>query len=633
MFKWVLIAAIALPTFARGCGSISSPSGNEGQPSQPAEAPAQPAPPAPPAQPPAAAREPKPAPTPVTATPAKTSTPAASGSAAAQRAPAAAAATPAAAGAVPGTRVEYFVDAAKGDDDADGLAAARSGARGPWRSLGRANRAAGPGVTFRLAPGNYDDAIQPENSGSASGGYVTYAAAVPAQPPVINATIELTDRAFVRLQGLSVRSPRGSYWLNSSPSSHHFEITGCVFDSQTSSADAFAGLYLRGHDHVIRGNSFGRWLGDMIWAVEGVQRVLIEHNDFSRASGEHAIVTIVGTDSVVRNNYFGNPWARVLHVTWNGGTPTRRIVVENNLFVDSAWDRKRPHPARGDDRGSAEAIRFLASQSILRNNLVLATNAGTGWDINGALSFQSFRSGSVDSRHYENLRIYHNTIFRSVPSALTFSANAEGVQAQDNRFKNNIFAQTGNFVFCVMEDKVPWKTYRFESNLCSTPGRKAQVFLAGNGDAMAIDAAERAFPGVFQKNVAADPQFASPAVLDEAVRQPGKRQLADREAFFNAFRLASGSPGQGQAAPLASVAAAVSGATRVTLDDALWFHDGLGLVEADRVLIGKGPAVGIKKVVDAKTLELDAPVTAAAGEGVWLEKAGRTADIGVYGAR
>jgi hypothetical protein len=626
MFRWVLLAAVALATFPRSYGSVSSAVDDAAQAFQPVEAPAPAAPQSP------AAEEARPAPVPMTTKPEPASYQLATASGTEQRAAAGAPPAAVAATAVPGTRVEYFVDPAGGDDSADGLAMTRSGNRGPWRSLGRANQAAAPGVTIRLAPGRYEDSIQPASSGSASGGFVTYAAAS-AQAPVLTATIELTDRAYVRLQGLRVQSPRGSYWLNSSTSSHHIEITGCVFDSQTRSADAFPGIYLRGRDHVIRGNSFGRWLGDMIWAVEGVQRVLIENNDFSRASGEHALVTIVGSDSVIRNNYFGNPWARVLHVTWNGDFATRRIVVENNLFVDSAWDRKRPHPARGDDRGSAEAIRFLASQSILRNNLVLATNAGTGWEINGALSFQSFRSGSVDSRHYENLRVYHNTIYRSVPNALSFSAHDSDLQARDNRFKNNVFAQAGQFVFAVLEETVPWQTYRFESNLCSAPGRRAQVFLAGNGGAMPIDAAERTFPGVFGKNITADPEFVSTTPLEEALNQPGKRQLSDREAFFQAFRLAPGSPGRGKAAPLASVSAAVSNGTRVTLDDALWFHDGLGVVEGDRVMIGKGSAVGIKKVVDARTLELDNPVTAAAGDGVWLEQAGRTADVGVYGVR
>lgn len=603
MFKWVMIAAITLPAFAQSCGRVSDNSGGGESP------PAQSAPPAP-------------APTQTAAKPAPAPVPDSGGAAAPARQ----------ASAVPASRVEYFVDPAHGDDGADGLAATRSGAHGPWRSIGRANGAAAPGVTIRLAPGNYDDAIQPNASGSASGGYVTYANAASAQPS-INATIDLKGRSYIRLQGLSVQSPRGSYWLDSDQGSHHFEITGCVFDSRTSNADAFAGINLRGHDHVIRGNSFGRWLGDMIWAIEGVSRLLVENNDFSHAAGEHAILTIVGTDSVVRNNYFSNPWARSLHITWNGSVPTRRILVENNVFVDNAWDRKRQHPARGDDRGSCEAIRFLASDSILRNNLILSTNAGTNWDINGVLSFQSFQSGSVDSRHFEGLRIYHNTLFRNVHNGMTFTANQKPFYAQDNRFKNNIIAQSGEFAFCVKEEPVPWKSYKFESNLLSYPGRNVQVFLAGGGDAQSIQTAEKNFPGVFQKNIVGDPAFTGPGPLDSALQQPDRRSYADRDGFFSGFRLASNSPGKGKAAPLATVTAAGSNTSRVSVDDALWFQDGMGVVEGDRVLIGRNAAVTVRKVVDRGTLELASPVTVAAGDGVTLEKAGQGADIGVYGLR
>ncbi|MCX5659224.1 MAG: right-handed parallel beta-helix repeat-containing protein [Planctomycetota bacterium] len=613
MVKWVMIAALTLPAFAQSCGSIGNNSGGGDAPTAQS---------APPPTPPSSEAKPAPAPLPPTASTPKSTASANASSTSLIRT----------AAAVPASRVEYFVDAKAGDDSADGLAATRSGGHGPWRSLGRANQAAAPGVAIRLGPGSYDDAIQPANSGSAAGGYVTYANAS-ATLPTINATIDLKGRSYIRLQGLSVQSPTGSYWLDSDQGSHHFEITGCVFDSRTSHADAFGGINLRGHDHVIRGNSFGRWLGDMIYAIEGVSRLLVENNDFSRAAGEHAILTIVGTDCVIRNNYFTNPLARTLHITWNGSIPTRGIVVENNAFVETAWDRKRPHPASGDDRGSCEALRFLASDSILRNNLILATNAGTGWDIDGALSFQSFQSGSCESRHYEGMRIYHNTIFRNFHNGMTFTANMAPFYANDNKFKDNIIGQSGAYAFCVKEDKVPWKTYRFESNLLSYPGKATPIFLSGSGEAVSLQAAEQNFPGVFQRNILGDPAFASAGVLDNALQHAGQRSLADLGSLFAGFQLASGSPGKGKAAALASVTAAGANVQRISVDDALWFHDGLGVVEGDRVIVGGNAAATVTKVLDKNSLQLDKVVTVKVGDGVFLEKAGSSADIGVYGLR
>ncbi|MCX5659221.1 MAG: right-handed parallel beta-helix repeat-containing protein [Planctomycetota bacterium] len=519
---------------------------------------------------------------------------------------------------------QYYVNPATGSDVWDGKSLMFNGVSGPWRSLDKANLALRPGDTVFLASGTYGVTPQPAASGTAAGGYVTYAAA-PNEHPVVVRPANLNDRSYIRLQGIDFQSPTGIAWIVSNTGTHHIELIENNFNSAATAADAFGGINIAGSAWTLRRNTFGQWRGNTIHAND-VTGLLIEDNDFSQALGEHALVGVVGNNVIVRNNYFRNPWARVLHITWNGAKSATNILVENNLFIDSDWNGQTPAPGIANP-GSSETIRLLATRAIFRNNLLLGNRQGWNWNTYATMSFQTFSNPVMTSEHYEKIRVYHNTFAQNRRSSVIFVKNSKKFYISDNKFKNNIFSEPENFAIAMPDSSIPWKTYLFEANLFFSSRTDQTIYLNAQAN---LGQVQTAAPTVFKANLAALPRFVNPQILAAACATPAAYCKSNIGGFFNAFGLTAGTPGTKVATPLATVSSTVANTRSLGVDDALYFSDGMGMIAGDRIVIGRNPAVTVTKIASATTIEVDNPVTASAGDKIFLERGSTTPDIGVF---
>jgi hypothetical protein len=522
-----------------------------------------------------------------------------------------------------------YLDAENGDDRWDGMAPQPADVpHGPWKTLTRANSQVRAGDTVLISAGNYDETIRPERSGTAEA-WISYVAR-PQASVVLTRPVELAGRSFVALRGLRFHSADGTAWLRTDERTHHVGIQQCLFDCAASRFKEFTGLHLEGHHFTLRQSVFGRGMGDQIHAPR-VTHLLIEDNDFSQAAADHALIAAVGENVVIRGNYFRNPWARVLHLCWNKERPMRRVLVENNLFVDCDWNRTGPHPIPNQaDRGSAETVRFLATEGVFRNNLLIGCNPGNDWPIHAVLSFQTFHSRWYETTHYERLRLYHNTLYGNRTTAVIFTRNTDELHLEDLVFQNNVIADSAGPAFRVDTDAIPWQGYRFRSNLLVDAHGSGVISLpeAAEG-ALTVAAAQARFPKVFRGNIDRAPHFRDVALLKGAVEHPDRFGLRDLPQFWEAFTLEEGTPGQGTASPLTAVAEAGAGTTTVRVDDALFFCDGLGMSGGDVVSLGDAGEAVVRRVIDEYSLELDRPVTVRRGDPVSVKWAGRERDMGI----
>jgi hypothetical protein len=97
------------------------------------------------------------------------------------------------------------------------------------------------------------------------------------------------------------------------------------------------------------------------------------------------------------------------------------------------------------------------------------------------------------------------------------------------------------------------------------------------------------------------------------------------------FHLKPGSPCIDAGGPLTKTAAAGKG-KEIAVEDALYFCDGFGIVEADAIRVG-GERVKITAVnYDKNRLTVDREISWAAGAPVSLDYAGKAPDIGAFEA-
>jgi hypothetical protein len=212
----------------------------------------------------------------------------------------------------------YYVS--RGGDDANPGTPDR-----PWRTVGRAANAAGPGDTVLIGEGIYNERVVVRNSGE-PGRPITFRN-YPGQRPVIDATgtgrgwgiVELRNCSHVRLIGLEVRNGgRGQCGFLTFECSD-IEIRNCRSDST--------------------GNS-----GIMVW--QGTN-VVVDHNEVVRAcnGGEESITVKFDSRDVQVS------WNHVHHTGHEGvdvKEGSQRVRVFNNYFhhvqrqgmYADAWDRE-----------------------------------------------------------------------------------------------------------------------------------------------------------------------------------------------------------------------------------------------------------------------------------------------------
>ncbi|MBU1111038.1 hypothetical protein KKB83_05490 [Patescibacteria group bacterium] len=502
-----------------------------------------------------------------------------------------------------------------------------------------ANNAVSPGEIVCLENGTYNVGIGPFRSG-ADGLYITYQAAQGANP-VITERSYLDDKSYLIIKGIRLESD-GHTWVSTSASSHHIQLLECEFDS--SEAGSYSGIYINGSQYItIGGSTFGKWMFGNAISGMGGSHILIEDNDFSQAIAEHGLANISASDLIIRNNYFRNPCDRALSLREKTST-AENLLVENNVFMDTNWNRK--DSCYGEEPGSEQALKFNVSKGIFRNNLVINTNEGKNYDYGGSLHFSTYE----EVLKYEYNRVYHNTFYKNKLHAITFIRNTDTWDTRNNKITNNVIAEhnlINDFtnIDCSTPDEcktysvyigrsgLNWQTYLFDFNVISDSQKDNVIYIADGGKEQTVEEAQINHPDQFQNNIIQLPQFQNENIMYDANQYPENYSLENIDDFFAGFVLTSDSSGKYAATHLAEITASSTGTT-IRIDDALYFTDGMGMINGDRIIIDSDNQVAVQIInVDYENniLEVDQAISVLVGDRIYLEAAGTSPDIGVYG--
>jgi len=495
---------------------------------------------------------------------------------------------------------EYYVSAT-GDDMGDGSA------QSPWRTLGKAAATAGPGDTVKIAPGRYREGIRPGRSG-AKDRPITFAGAGDASV-IVNAGektrgIDLTDRDYIVVEGLFFKD---CYQWVQIDGGHHNTFRKCSFSGTV----AWAGFKINSSsDNRVLDCTFlsakpwsdesrseaQPWIprnqADYIQIWRDSHRNLVQGCTFGEIG--HVAIHITGREkqftashNVIRANRFVNPRWKAL-----GIHNTEYTLVEDNLFTGLA----------------ANFIQFEGPRVIFRRNRLIGYRDSTNMQpeprLRAAIRLQSMRDYYKVLCPATGNRIYNNLFY---DNQRTLTTNSTSLQTTDNVFVNNIFFRNAQTIYLGHRDYTTVNVNPFRNNLIlgAEPGEK--VIHLGS-DRYTLAEAQGRMPGIYRDNIEADPQFVNAAAGD--------------------FRLKPTSPCRDAGGDLARTTAAGTG-TDVPVDDPMFFCDGFGVIDGDKIVIGANPPVRIVKVdYKRKVLTIDKPLTWAAGDPVNVPYEGKGPDIG-----
>jgi hypothetical protein len=411
---------------------------------------------------------------------------------------------------VPAAKRTFYIDAAKGDDGADGKTAATA-----WKTLTKANSAAQPGDLYLLS-GKFDRGIVPQVSGTVEAKIVFRAAP----------TASIVDADGY---GVYVYGGRGHIVVDG------VEITG------TSSPFAVLGghdVWLRNvniHDNGGSGKLLDKAEGNRIedsvitgcgtngsntWCLnigDGASRNVITRSKIgtsgSTAIWMHANAAAPGEENVISYNDIANDWAQ--NILLIGGS--RKTLVECNRIRNAGIAAKEGY--------YVPSFQIQSDDNVVRYNLVYDNKLE-------AISFWSYGDETSTSDARRN-HVYGNTIFRNGGPAIRILQKGSS-KIGDNIIENNII-WGGNKVrdshwfsndtdwkivvdmWHVQPPFTPWPAGSFNGNIIRNNiiGKDGadvgkgwlNIFNYTSGKRYTLTEAQAAFPEALIGNLEVDPQF------------------------------------------------------------------------------------------------------------------------------
>ena len=314
---------------------------------------------------------------------------------------------------------DYFVSP-QGDDGNPGTAGQ------PWKTLARPNAAAVSGDTVTFAPGEYEGAVSPQNSGR-PGAPITLRSARPLAAVLRGVkggpAVSLIQKQHVVLEGFSIHPADG--WWAAIRECEGITLRGCRMEEARGSYTAFHVTQSKGTR--LLGNVFTRQVslrkglilnGDML-TVDHSDRTVVEGNDFSKA-GHGPATWLLTTNDVIRSNLFHAEWGR--NFSLFNCSP---VLFEHNVAIENY------HGSASADTGS----KILTIDGIVRRNL-LARNWGY------VIHSFGYTYGQFPPWVLTGTRIYHNTFANNASFAWGISsATRDGSGIRGNVWKNNVFSR------------------------------------------------------------------------------------------------------------------------------------------------------------------------------------------------
>jgi hypothetical protein len=358
-------------------------------------------------------------------------------------------------------------------------------AAAPWKTITKANTTLVAGDTVLIHAGTYSgQAIDPNNSGSAAGGYITYKAAnlagYPAEtqpvitsPPTVTigsrtpkVGIVLDGNHHIWVEGVKVSGGSADPPLGTGANLHSWAVlnnanSNVITANNFIYAKGWSGMSLQGAN----GSSYNKITGNQLWvcgtydAYSGTNKSggcmvsdaftiwtlsdhnLIEGNDMSY--GGHNVFNIEGSFNVFRGNYFNNNWskfaAEVLGQTLTTDIPSH--VIDGNDNVGYRIGEFGP----GADN-NAEATQIGVGYNLFENNIL----TGVRQPYYGSLS--NFKNSPVMKVIGTGQIVRNNYYFDNIGGGLAPGVLFDGVKnfvyfARNHHLYNNTFFDMGGMVF------------------------------------------------------------------------------------------------------------------------------------------------------------------------------------------
>ncbi len=511
----------------------------------------------------------------------------------------------------------------------------------PW-SLSKANTSLSPGDTAILLGGTYSEVpILPSRSGTA-GNPIVYKAANKHQSLFQNinevdgsrgpAAIVVNQRSYITIDGIKTDGVKR--FLMGVKAGH---IT--LVNNHFSNGSGWINTRFEENGDGIRiiDNYFDG--GTDLLQIDGGKNHLVQGNFFGDAS--HTGLVLLGVqNSVVRKNKLTNRLWRNMEVESRRKQPYR--LSEYNLIEENTFGFT-----------PTAAIQYAGNRSILRGNIFRHNLTGLSW------SNYLGRDKTPEAWHDEQNRFYNNVIAESGTNniilqiiddnksngikveesvsnsgyGMLFTTNLfnppvsgyDDVAYGDNVVVNNIFYKNGN----VKESKSSNSTQiafdwnatpeygRFFNNTIFSGSEGSDVFFFMDASYLdppetrnrSVNSFQARYPDWALNNLDADPLFDDP----------------DAGSFY----LKAGSPCIDAGGFLTHTDTSGTG-TDIYVNDALYFTNGYGVVEADTIRVGDEKAAVLKVDYENNMISVDRTISYLKDVSVTLDFVGSAPDIGAY---
>jgi len=491
----------------------------------------------------------------------------------------------------------------------------------PWKSLHKANSALQPGDTVYIHAGRYAQIIAPANSGDASRPIVFEAwrkdEVYLAENTSKEACIDLTNRSYVHVKGISIRFPGGNYPAYAKMvGAQHCRIENCDFSG---SKTAYHGILLGDHN-----------------ADRATSHNIFQSVSFKGCSGDLVLMRGDAHHNLFRDCYFSDveSWDHHANLMIYGLQPRGKSPCYN-VFINCEFFARHHHAInmccgahhnlfdqcmlRNADK-NGNAMQMAASDNIFRRCLVVRNKGHIGSrDTFSLYSTRDewFREGkyytfSVAKRNH----IYNNTFADNLGYAIScnyWPYDEEYPYAiGENVFLNNIFAfnrsNRDNLELYYNDSSGKIAGDLWLHNLIGNDPL-AKVITWKDIHYTLREAMQRIDVLTFEGNIQADPLFQN-------------REKDD-------YHLRQGSPCVDKGRPLTHATSDGSG-TSIPVHDSRFFFDGFGIAEGDSIVVGKNQPAMVVSVPDDRHLIIAEPISWQAMDPVSLPYEGIAPDIGAF---
>ncbi|HUT56872.1 MAG TPA: right-handed parallel beta-helix repeat-containing protein [Phycisphaerae bacterium] len=508
---------------------------------------------------------------------------------------------------------DYYVSA-KGHDSAAGTSADK-----PLKTIGAATARLQAGDTLHIAPGAYDGRAKLTASGTedkpitikgAGRDKVTWTM-TPPDPKTWDDryALQVRNAKHVAVEGITFKDC--SFWIMLWESDH-CTVRNCTFDGA------------RGYNAFrINNGSYNRVLNCTFVRAVKQTGFRPEANWIPTPGADYIEIFRGSNNNLVQDCTFGPITHTAVSIS---AVDKKKFSPNGNLvryctFKDPYWKCFWVHCGKHNliehcqcQGTSACFLQLEAGTTIIRRNAFVgyrdSTNANPDKTLRGVVRMQYSEA--------QGNRIYHNVFY---DNDRTLTNNSYNWHVTGNVFKNNIFFRNRQTVLLGFADPATRNRNYFLSNLMigAEPG-EALIELpwlvarpAGTTarfQTLTLAEAQKSLPKLYKGNIEADPKFVDAAKGD--------------------FNLKAASPCIDAGAHLTRTTAAGKG-NRVPVDDALYFCDGGGMIDGDRVIVGANKPVKITRVdYDGKLLIVDRDIAWGEGDRVSQPYRGKAPDIGAF---